>query len=150
MTNHQTMAGAPNRPRMRLQWRLHKLLWRLSGGRLGTRVLGMPVLQLTTTGHRSGEPRTILITYVELDGRPVIAGTNAGADRDPAWVRNLRARPEATILRRGLTERIRAEFLEGADWERAWRLFEAADEGYKRYRAQLTRPIPIVRLVPWS
>ncbi len=53
---------------MRLQWRLHKLAWNISGGRLGRRGGGMRTLQLTTTGHKSGLPRTILIWYVEHAG----------------------------------------------------------------------------------
>lgn len=64
---------------MRFQWKLHRLAWDLSGGRLGRRVLGMPVLEMETTGHKTGRPRSILISYVETPDGPVVAGTNAGA-----------------------------------------------------------------------
>ena len=70
--------------RSRLQWKAHKLVWRLSGGRLGRTVGRMPVLELTASGHNSVRPRSVLIWFVEHAGRPVIAGTNAGADYDPA------------------------------------------------------------------
>ena len=84
-----------NRSWMRLQWRLHKTIWNASGGRLGRKVVGMPVVELLTIGHKSGQEWPILITYVDADGTPAIVGTNAGRDVDPAWVKNLRANPQA-------------------------------------------------------
>lgn len=130
---------------MRLQWRAHRLVWNLSGGRLGRRVLGMPVLELETTGHRSGEPRSILISYLETEAGPAIAGTNAGADRDPAWVRNLRAEPEARAREGGVWRDVRARFLEGDEFDAVWvRFAEIGD--YADYATMLTRPIPVVVL----
>jgi len=111
---------------MRRQWKLHKLVWNLSGGRLGRRVTGQPVLELVTTGRRSGAPRTILITHVVDEGRPVIIGANAGATHDPAWVNNLRADPACRIRREGRWRDARAEFLAGTDHERTWLIAVAA------------------------
>jgi F420H(2)-dependent quinone reductase len=79
-------SSPPSRSTLRLRWRIHKLVWRLSGGRLGRKVGGLPVLELTTTGRKSGEPRMILIWHITDSGGPIIAGTNAGADYDPAQV----------------------------------------------------------------
>ena len=86
-----------NRTWMRFQWRTHKLLWNLSGGRLGRRVAGMPVLELVTIGHKSGQERQILISYVGDDDAPLVVGSNAGRDVDPAWVKNLRVNPRARM-----------------------------------------------------
>ena len=137
-----------NRTKMRLQWRLHKLMWKLSGGRLGRSVIGMPVLELVTTGHKSGEPREILITYVEHDGAPHIIGTNAGRDVDPAWVKNLRADPTARMRIAGRWSDVAGtELADGGDEHAAvWELAVAANDGYQQYRSSLTRPIPIIRL----
>lgn len=132
---------------MRVQWRAHKLIWNLSGGRLGRRVLGMPVLELVTTGHRSGEPRSILISYLETEDGPAVAGTNAGADRDPAWVKNLRADPEARVREAGTWRDVRARFLDGEEHAEVWERFLPID-GYAGYAEILTRPIPIVVLEP--
>ena len=145
------MADAtPIRPRsqMRRVWKMHKLLWRLSGGRLGREVGGMPCLELVTTGHRSGEARTILIWYLHYPDGYALCGTNAGADRDPAWVQNLRANPAARIRVDGEWLDVRARFLEGAEHEAMWQRFVAANDGYADYAAVLTRPIPIVALEP--
>lgn len=139
------MDRPPPRLWMRLQWRAHKLVWNLTGGRLGRRAVGMPVLELVTTGHRSGRPRSILISYLPTTDGPAIAGTNAGADRDPAWVKNLRARPEARVRERGDWREVRARFAEGVEWDNVWARF-CEHAGYLEYEKLLTRPIPIVVL----
>jgi deazaflavin-dependent oxidoreductase (nitroreductase family) len=77
-------------------WRVHRFAYRVSGGRLGTAFNGMPVLLLTTTGRRSGEPRSVALTYFK-DGDRMAVGSNAGEDRHPAWWLNLREHPEATV-----------------------------------------------------
>jgi deazaflavin-dependent oxidoreductase (nitroreductase family) len=105
----------------------------------------MPVLELVTTGHRSGESRSILISYVPMPTGPAIAGTNAGADRDPAWVKNLRAHPEARVRERGEWRQVRARFVEDEEWDAAWARF-CEHSGYGDYEKLLTRPIPIVVL----
>lgn len=99
-----------SRPVMRVQWKLHKLVWRASGGQLGTRVLGMPVLELITTGRKTGQPRPILISYLNVNGAPTLIGTHAGAEHDPAWVGNLRANPDATVVRRGRRQPLNPDF----------------------------------------
>src|SRR5688572_21984264 len=69
---------------------------RLARGRIKrSRVLaaGQPVLVLTTTGRRSGSPRSTVVAYVRHGSKLASAGLNLGSDRDPAWVLNLRADP---------------------------------------------------------
>jgi deazaflavin-dependent oxidoreductase (nitroreductase family) len=131
---------------MRMQWRLHRLVWRLSGGRLGRRVLGMPVLELVTVGHRSGQQRRVLLSYVPTESGPALAGSNAGAQQDPAWARNLRARPEARVREAGEWRDVRARFLDGEEYQQVWELFAAASDAYPSYRQITGRPIPLVVL----
>ena len=107
-----------NRTKMRFQWRMHKFIWYLSGGRLGRKVVGMPVLELVTTGHKSGLERTILITYVDDERGPALIGTNAGRDSDPPWVKNLRANPEARARWSGRWRDVVAVELEGDERNR--------------------------------
>lgn len=134
---------------MRLQWGAHRLVWRVSGGRLGRKAIGMPVLELVTTGWKSGEPRSILITYVDTSSGPAIAGTNAGAPHDPAWVRNLRADPRARVRHAGRWREVEARFAEGAEWQEIWDLFRVLP-GYPDYERIVARPIPLVVLEPAS
>lgn len=131
---------------MRLQWGLHRLLWSISGGRLGRRAVGMPVLELVTTGRKSGQPRSILITYVDTPEGPVLAGTNAGVETDPAWVKNLRADPEAKMRVSGEWRTVRARFLEGEEYGSVWQQFVEADDGYRDYERMLERTTPLVVL----
>ena len=135
-----------NRTKMRFQWRAHRVIWDLSGGRLGRRVAGMPVLELAAVGHKSGQERRILITYVESEGHPAIIGTNAGRDRDPAWVKNLTANPAARARWEGKWRPVRAVRLDGDLHADAWERAVAANPDYERYRKDLSRPVPIIRL----
>ena len=139
-----------NRTFMRLQWRLHKALWNASGGRLGRRVIGMPVVEVLTIGRRSGVERQILITYVQDGGAPAIVGTNAGRDADPAWAHNLRANPDVSARWDGTWHEPRAVALDGQPWERVGAAADAANPGYADYAEGLSRPIPIFRLEPRS
>jgi deazaflavin-dependent oxidoreductase (nitroreductase family) len=138
----------PNRTAIRLQWKLHRLAWNLSGGRLGRRTGGAPILELITTGHISGRERQILITYFEDDGAPTLVGTNAGKDVDPAWVRNLRANPEARARWDGQWHDVTAVPVTGAEHARVWAKAVEAIPTYADYGQLLTRPIPILRLEP--
>ena len=133
---------------IRLQWRAHKLIWAISGGRLGRRVSGMPVLELVTIGRKSGLERQVLITYMDDDGVPAMVGTNAGKDVDPAWVLNLRANPKARARWDGEWHDVTAVELSGDDHERVWNRAIATNSGFRTYGDQLTRPIPIIRLEP--
>jgi len=137
-----------NRRMMRFQWQSHKLLWKLSGGRLGRRIGTMPVLEVVTTGRKTGLPRQILITYLDDPNGPTIIGTNAGRNVDPAWVKNLRANPAARARWDGTWHDVTAVELSGADHETAWNAAVAASAGYASYQETLTRPIPIIRLQP--
>ncbi len=107
----------------------------------------MPVLELVTTGHKSGARRSILINYVEVPTGPVIAGTNAGAGHDPAWILNLRATPAARVRMDGEWRDVRARFLDGEEWEQTWQRF-TDHAGYADYRQVAGRAIPLVALEP--
>jgi deazaflavin-dependent oxidoreductase (nitroreductase family) len=106
----------------------------------------MPVLELVSVGRKSGRPRQILIGYTDDGGVPVLIGTNAGRDVDPAWVQNLRAEPDARARWDGAWHDVAAVEATGAEHERLWALATAVNEGYERYRESLTRVVPIVRL----
>jgi F420H(2)-dependent quinone reductase len=140
-----------NRSVTRFQWRTHKVLWSLSGGRLGARAVGMPVLELVTTGHKSGLPRSILVTYVDEPEGPVVFGTNAGLGRDPSWVVNLRAQPEVRIRTNRQWAACRAvEIVDEPQRSRLWQAALAANPGYAKYLPTINRPLPIVQLVRTS
>lgn len=135
-----------NRALLQGMWRIHKLVWRISGGRLLTRVVGMPVLELVTTGRRSGLERSVLLNYFEIADGFVVIASNAGDDAMPAWWLNLRAAPEGRVVAGRNEYPVRAREATGDEREALWHKAVAANPGYEDLRAATTRRIPVVVL----
>jgi deazaflavin-dependent oxidoreductase (nitroreductase family) len=77
---------------------VHRGLLKISGGRLGWRAGGMPVLELTTTGRKSGQPRAVMLTSPVQEGDAiVIVASRGGDDQHPAWFLNLRDHPDVEV-----------------------------------------------------
>ena len=133
---------------MEMVWRLHRWLYRASGGRIGGRMMGMPVLLLTTTGRRSGGARTSPLMYFPESDACVVIASNAGEPRHPAWWLNLRENPRATV--QCGAEIIPVVAREAQDDERArlWAKLIAMEPNYETYRQRTTRQIPVVVLEP--
>jgi len=126
---------------------LHPVLYRLAGGRgvLG-RVLGGEVILVTTTGRRSGRPRTVaLFGWREPGGWAVIA-SRGGSRTIPSWYRNLAADPDVVVQAGGAKFAARARELAGSDYEAAFERAAAVYPGYRLYRRESPVPIPIVLL----
>ena len=108
---------------------------------------GLHSFVLETTGAQTGMARHAVLGYLdENDGWLVIA-SKGGAPTNPAWVHNLAAEPNATVvLADGTRIPVRAERLTGEDYDRAWeRIGQEAPE-YPVYRSRTTREIPVIRL----
>ncbi len=81
---------------------LHRGVLKLSGGRLGWKAAGMAVVELHTTGKRSGQRRSVMLTAPIVDGeRVVLIASKGGDDRHPDWYHNLVAQPEVELTREG-------------------------------------------------
>src|SRR6266849_8139290 len=135
---------------MGLFWRFHRSVYRRSGGRFGGRVLGMPVLLLTTTGRRSGQPHTTALTYLTEGAHFAVVASNGGAPQHPAWFLNLRAFQQAQIQVGSMAHRVRAREAAGAERDRLWNRMVQLYAGYRGYQARTTRQIPVVVLEPMS
>src|SRR3954447_12349357 len=92
-----TRSTKPASVAMRTVSGLHRGLYRLTGGRIGGRFGKMPMVLLTTTGRKTGQPRTTPLTYLPDSGNYVLIGSNGGKDWPPAWLGNLEAHPDASI-----------------------------------------------------
>jgi deazaflavin-dependent oxidoreductase (nitroreductase family) len=133
--------------------RVHTALYRRTGGRVGARLAGLPHLLLTTTGRRSGEPRTLPLVYMSdrgADGRGeqrwVVVASNGGSDRAPAWWRNLEARPEAVIEVGAEEHRVVAHRAAGEERARLWAEVKRFNPAYATYERLTEREIPVVVL----
>lgn len=124
---------------------------RLSRGRTTATSLltGLPVIYLTTTGAKSGQPRTTpLICGVDGD-RLILFATNFGGQNNPAWSYNLHAHPVAAVRFQGQTAHYRSRTATPAERERYWPLADALYTGYAAYRERAAhREIPVFVLEP--
>lgn len=135
---------------IRVLGRLHVLLYRASGGRLLTRLAGMPVVLLTTTGRRSGRPRTVPLTTIPHRDDLLLVGSFGGSDRPPGWLVNLRAHPQATIRLGGARWDVTARVATPGERDRLWPIVTGTNPGYARYQARTRRTIPVVLLTAAS
>lgn len=130
--------------------RLHRAVLKVSFGKLGWRALKMPVVQLTTTGRKSHQPRTVLVTSPHQEGDTVvIVASGGGNDTNPAWLLNLRDDPNVQVSVGGSPTRAMVAH-EATPEERArlWPLITAAHGNYAGYQAKTSREIPLVLLQP--
>ncbi|MBO0679666.1 nitroreductase family deazaflavin-dependent oxidoreductase [Mycolicibacterium sp. S2-37] len=132
--------------------RLHDLVYKKSGGRIGHRIPGAPPsLLLHTTGAKTGIARSNTLTYAEDGGKYYIVASLGGAPKAPGWYHNLKANPQVEINlgTRRLTATARPILPDDPDYARLWRIVNDNNSGrYDAYQKRTTRPIPIVELTP--
>lgn len=127
----------------------HRTLLRLTGGRVGRSLAGMPVVVLETTGRKSGEPRRTMLTAPVVDGDTVVLVASYGGDsRDPQWYRNLCADPDVTIEMGGERREMRARTATAEEKAALWPRITKAYRGYAGYQRRTDRDIPVVLLTP--
>jgi deazaflavin-dependent oxidoreductase (nitroreductase family) len=127
---------------------LHRALLTVTFGRVGWQAGPMPVLELTTTGRKSGRPRSVMLTSPVQEGDVwVVVASRGGDDHHPAWFLNLRDRPEVEVRRGGKPkERMRARIATAEERARLWPQVTSAYEGYAGYQEKTDREIPLVLL----
>lgn len=137
-----------------LRWtgKLNVPLYRASGGRVGGRVGRAPVLLLTTTGRKSGQPRTAPVVYLADGDDVVLIDTNAGNARIPAWSFNLKANPEAEVELGRERRRVQARVATGEERAELWRKHVEQYAGFDDYKSKLgpDREISVFVLEPAS
>src|SRR5690242_19752094 len=75
----------------------HIWTYRWTNGRLGAKLLWFPAALLTTTGRKTGLPRTTATLYLRDGDRVILPASFGGRDSDPMWYRNLKANPKVTV-----------------------------------------------------
>jgi deazaflavin-dependent oxidoreductase (nitroreductase family) len=133
-----------------LRWtgRLNVPLYRLSGGRLGSKVGDGPVLLLTTTGRKSGEPRTAPVLYLAYGDAMILIDTNGGNEKLPGWSYNLKAKPEAEVEIGRRKAPVTARIAEGTEREELWRACNEQYGGFDEYVKWLNRTPSVWVLEP--
>jgi deazaflavin-dependent oxidoreductase (nitroreductase family) len=146
-------AWLPPRWFIRLFWHGHRALVRLTRGHLGLwrpKPGGWGALWLTTTGRCTGQPRQVVVGYVE-DGRNLITmAMNGWGAAEPAWWLNLQAHPDATAQTRDGARQVRARRAQGDERERLWSRWAAIDKNLDAYAARRPAQTAVVVLEPRS
>jgi deazaflavin-dependent oxidoreductase (nitroreductase family) len=129
---------------------VHKGLLKISGGRVGWKAGVMPVVELTTTGRKTKQPRTVMLTSPIQEGETwVVVASRGGDDHHPGWYLNLLDNPDVEVTRRGRPhEKMRARPATPDERARLWPQVTATYKGYANYQTKTDREIPLVMLEP--
>lgn len=120
--------------------------FRTNGGKVGGPLERSPLLLLTTTGARSGEPRTTPMGYFSDGERLVVIASNRGAPTHPDWHHNLLAHPEVTVEVRSEIFNAIATVTKDAERDRLWSKAVALLPVFAEHQAKTTRQIPVITL----
>ena len=107
---------------------------------------GTEILLLTTTGRKSGEPRTTPLIHRVDDGRWIIVASKGGTPDHPDWFKNLSENPEIEIQVKADRIPVKATVAEGEERERLWQLMTEVWPDYDAYQGNTDRQIPVVVL----
>lgn len=129
-----------------LTFRLHRWVYRLTGGALAATSGRMPVLLLTSTGRRTGQPRTQLLSYYRDGDSYVLVASHFGRNQHPAWYLNLLAHPRATVQIGRRCFAVAARTATPDEKRRLWPVLAAQEPLYPAYQRRTSRDIPIVIL----
>jgi deazaflavin-dependent oxidoreductase (nitroreductase family) len=122
-------------------------LQRLTRGRISFGGLaGLTALLLTTTGRKSGRPRTAPLIAVPDGDSLLVVGSNWGRPNHPAWSANLIANPAATVRVRGRDFPVTTAQLTGDERARAWTTVTTVWPVYDDYAAKTSRQLRIFRV----
>ncbi len=133
---------------IRLLMAVNKFLYRLTGGRLGSRMAGQDVLLLHTTGRKSGKPYVTPTNYYRDGPRYVLVASNWGQPKNPAWYHNLMHMDTAAVQVKDQTIRVRPRLATEEEYAHLWQTVTSRNKFYVRYQQMTDRKIPLVILTP--
>jgi deazaflavin-dependent oxidoreductase (nitroreductase family) len=128
----------------------HRVLLKVTGNRVGASFGGMPSLELTTIGRKTGAPRAVMLTSPLQEGDTyVVVASRGGDDVHPAWFLNLRDNPAVEVKIVGKPRKaMRAEVATAEERARMWPLIAGKYKNYAGYQKKTDREIPLVLLKP--
>lgn len=142
----------PPRWVVRFAWRVHKALYRFSGGRFGLREATVEtegLAELTTVGRRSGQQRSVMIAFFEDGDDYVTMAMNGWDVADPAWWLNLQANEQAKlVLTDGTIDVVGRAAELGEEHDRLWERWREMDHNVDKFAKRRTDGTPVVILSP--
>ena len=128
---------------------LDRFVNKITGGRVLLAAAMLPSLVLTTTGAKSGEPRSApLACLPQDDGSILVVGSNFGREKHPAWTGNLLKTPEATVQFERRTFPVKAQLLSDEEKAAVWPALTKAWPTFDRYVEVSGRNLRVFRLTP--
>jgi deazaflavin-dependent oxidoreductase (nitroreductase family) len=124
----------------------HVERYRATDGAEGHDWQGTQTLLLTTTGRKSGEPRTTPLIYAPDGDSFVVVASKGGSDEPPAWYLNLSENPEVEVQVKGDRFKARARTASPEEKDRLWKKMVAEWPSYDDYQEKTDREIPVVVL----
>jgi len=131
-------------------YRIDSLVFKISGGKhTSAELVGLPMIQITTTGAKTGEARTMPLVSI-LDGEKIaLIGSNFGRQHNPGWYYNLKKHPQCTAQIDGRTQNYLARETQNEEREKYWNMAVLLYGGYDLYRIRAAhRQIPVMILEP--
>jgi len=142
----------PPRWVIKAAWYAHRQMVRASRGRRGLwrpRAGKWGACRLTTTGRRSGEPRSVILGYYEDGPNLVTMAMNGWGAAEPAWWLNLQAEPQAVVeLAGGVQREVLGRPAIGEERERLWQRWREIDKNLDGYAARRPHDTAVVVLAP--
>jgi len=132
----------------RLATGTHAAIYRVSGGKVFGKMGGQQLCLLTTTGRRSGKPRTTPLNCFPHDDGLVVVASNGGSDRYPAWYHNLTAHPQVTVQLGADVRTMTARTATPEERAEIWPRVVARAKNFAGYEKKTSRVIPLVVLTP--
>jgi deazaflavin-dependent oxidoreductase (nitroreductase family) len=120
--------------------------FRANGGKVTGMFERSPLVILTITGAKSGEPRTFPVVYTRDGDRLIVAASKGGSDQNPAWYHNMVANPTVTVELPDETYQARAVVVEGDERDRLYRAHADRMPNFDEYQAKTSRRIPVIAL----
>jgi deazaflavin-dependent oxidoreductase (nitroreductase family) len=120
--------------------------FRENGGKVSGMFAGAPLLLLTTTGARSGQPRVAPLAYTTDNDRLVVIASKGGAPTHPDWFYNVRSNPDVTVELGAEAFPARATILQGAERQRLFDQMAAQMPNFAEYQRNTTRQLPVIVL----
>lgn len=117
-------------------------------GEVGYMWNGVPTLLLTTTGRKSGQPRTTPLIFAPDGDDYLVVASMGGAPKHPAWYLNLLANPAARIQVQAAVYDVTARTASPEEKPRLWKIVSDAWPNYNVYQTRTDRVIPVVVLTP--
>jgi deazaflavin-dependent oxidoreductase (nitroreductase family) len=129
--------------------RLDRFVLKWTKGRFAAaEILGWPIIQLTTIGAKTNQPRTMPLVGVLDQENIALVASSLGRSHNPGWYYNLKAHPECDVEFRGRSRKYFAREITGEEYEYYWGLANSFYAGYEKYRQRAARHIPIMLLKP--